>query len=341
MILIDGSQGEGGGQIVRTAVGLAAALGKAVRITAIRAGRPKPGLRAQHLAAVRAAATVCGGTLQGDRSGSTELTFQPGPVRPGRYAFDVGTAGSTVLVLQTVLPALMLAEGDSELTVRGGTHNPMAPCFEYLGDVFAVLASAMNLQAYFEMRRAGFYPAGGGEVTMHLRGVGGAEGVAPLRLASRGALRGIEGLSAVSASLSAHIAERQARAAERPLRRLGCPTTVTQAAWQSDSPGTAVFLRAVFARSVAGFSALGERGKPAERVAKEAVEALEAFLASPGAVDAHAADQLVALAALSDEPSRFIAQSVTHHLGTNLQVVRAMTGREARADEATGEVVVE
>jgi len=336
-ILIDGSQGEGGGQILRTSVGLAAALGLGVRITSIRARRKPAGLRAQHLAAVRAAATICQAQVTGDRIGSSELTFLSGEVRPGPYQFDIGTAGSAVLVIQTILPALMLADGESGVTVTGGTHNPFAPCFHYLRDVFAVLASACNLQAYFEMERAAFFPRGGGSLRMQIRGVGSSQNVEPMGYVSRGDLRYIEGISAAGSSLPGHVVERQTTQALGRLAAAAHRATIEQAVWDTASPGTVVFLRTVFTRTVAGFFALGARGKPAERVADEAVEPLLAFLQSTGAVDAHAADQLITLSALCPDESRFLTERVTDHLLTNAQVIRQMTGRNVRIEGEAGQ----
>lgn len=336
-ISIDGSRGEGGGQILRTAVGLAAATGKAVRLTNIRASRPKPGLGHQHLAAVRAAAAVCKGTLTGDEIGSPELLFVPGRIVAGRHRFDIGTAGSTSLVLQTVIPALMLADGDSQITVTGGTHNPWAPCFEYMRDVFASLAGAANLQAYFAMPRAGFYPAGGGEVRMDIRGLGSGDNVAPLHLIERGELRYIDGVSIVAGRLPAEICDRQCRQVIHRLAESGQTGSIEQSHPETVSPGTAVFVRAVFTRSVAGFFALGARGKTAERVADEAVEPLLTFLASRGAVDEHAADQLITLAALCPEPSRLLTSRVSNHLLTNAMVIRRLTGRAVRIEGNLGE----
>jgi len=337
IISIDGSHGEGGGQILRSSVGLAAALGLNIRLTRIRAGRPKPGLRRQHLTAVKAAAAVCGARVTGDRIGSTELSFSPAAVRAGAYRFDVGTAGSTMLVLQTVIPALMLAAGDSAVTVTGGTHNPFAPCFQYVRDVFAPLAAAANLQGYFEMARAGFYPAGGGEVRMEIRGLGSRSNVSPIRLVSRGELKHIEGISAVSSRLSPEIAERQCRQMLAQLAKAGRQGTVEQAVWEADCPGTVAFVRAVFGRTVVGFSALGERGKPAERVADEAVLPLLEFLDGGGAVDAHAADQLVTIAALSPGQSALAAGRVSEHLLTNAEVIRRLTGRKVTIDAPAGQ----
>ena len=336
IVTIDGSQGEGGGQILRTCLGMSAAFGIPVRIAQVRAGRERPGLRPQHLAAVRAAAAICDAAVTGGEIGSMDLTFVPGPVRAGRFRFDIGTAGSGSLVCQTVIPALLAAEGESQVTVTGGTHNPLAPCFEYLRDVFGVLASASGAQIYLEMARAGFYPGGGGEIRMQVMGTGGVGELGPLRLAGRGELRHIEGVSAASYSLAAHIIDRQTRQALGRLAKAEHRATVEQAVWETFSPGTVVFLRAVFARSVAGFAALGRRGKSAEQVADEAVDALLDFLGSPGAVDAHAADQLLALAALCADESRYLAQRATDHLKTNAQVIGQLLGRQIDIAPAEG-----
>ncbi len=334
-IQIDGSQGEGGGQILRTSVGLAAALGRPVRVTGIRAGRQRPGLRPQHLAAMRAAAAICDADLTGAEIGSMEVMFLPAELRSGQYRFDIGTAGSAILVLQTIIPALTLAEGDSDVTVTGGTHNPLAPCFEYLRDVFVVLASAANIELYVEMTRPGFYPIGGGEVRMQIRGVGSPENIEPVVLIDRGRLRRIEGLSAASYSLAAHIIERQTSQALARLAAAKHRATIEQAAWETFSPGTVVFLRAVFTKGVAGAFALGARSKPAERVADEAVEELLAFIDSPGVVDAHAGDQLLTLLALCPHESRYVAERPTDHLRTNAWAIARMTGR--RIDIEPGE----
>ena len=337
VLQIDGSQGEGGGQILRTAVSLAAATRQAVRIGNIRRGREKPGLGAQHLAAVRAAAQICGGELTGDAMGSGEITFRPGPVRAGRYHFEIPTAGSTSLLCQTIIPALALTDGESEVTVTGGTHNPMAPCFEYLRDVYSVLASVANIEAYFELERGGFYPAGGGVMTMMIGGQGDRAGIDPIHLISRGEMRYIEGVSGASTSLSHDIADRQASQVLARIAAAGHRGSVERADIQSQSPGTVVFVRAVFARTVAGFFALGRRGFRAEFVADDAVDQLMEFIDSDGVVDSHAADQLLTLAALCDAQSRFRTQEVTAHLLTNAAVVQQLTGRHVEIDAGVGE----
>ena len=336
-ILIDGSWGEGGGQILRTSLALAGAMGRPVRITGIRAGRPKPGLRPQHLAAVRAAVTVCDGHVTGHTPGSQELTFTPGEPQSGQFSFDIGTAGSTVLVAQTVLPILLAAEGRSQVSITGGTHNPLAPCFEYLRDVFGVLASAANLQAYFELKQAGFYPDGGGRLHVQVQGLGSPEMAAAVHLVSRGELTHIDGISAASACLPRHVIERQTQQTLALLGAAGRQATLEETVFADAGPGSVVFLRAVFTKTVAGFFALGAPGRPAETVAAEAVEQLLAFLDSSGATDACAADQLLTLAALAPGQSRIATQKVTDHLLTNAEVVRRLTGRAVSVEGEPGE----
>lgn len=356
LLVIDGSFGEGGGQILRTAIGLAAATwgtrgegslaGRGftgLEVVNIRASRPRPGLRPQHLAAVNAAAAVCGAEVTGAALDSTRLTFRPGGPRPGRYRLDIGTAGSANLVLQTILPALLAAEGDSEAVITGGTHNPLSPCFEYVRDVFLPLAPAANAAASVSLERAGFYPVGGGQIRCRVRGLGGADRLAPLRLTSRGELKCVEGVSAAAESLPEHIVQRQCRQAVARLRQAGLRATVEQARMPAASPGTVVFLTAVFARSVAGFFALGRRGKPAEKVADEAVDELLEFLGADGAVDPHAADQLITLLAMAPGRSELTTTRVSRHLLTNAEVVRKITGRNVSIEgklDSPGKVVL-
>ncbi|NLF30360.1 MAG: RNA 3'-phosphate cyclase [Planctomycetes bacterium] len=333
---IDGSFGEGGGQILRTSAALAAALGIALRVENFRASRPRPGLARQHLAALGAVAAVTGVELRGGELGSTAIELPAGRARAGEYRFEIGTAGSANLVVQTVLPVLLLADGDSRVTVTGGTHNPMAPCYHYLAHVMGPLMAAMGVDAMLTMERAGFYPAGGGELTLHIRGLGGREPLIGLRMTQRGELRSIDAMSAVSTSLPDHVAERQARQLTGRLQKRGVRWGLEEARWETASPGTVVFLRAVFARGTAGFFALGRRGKPAEAVADEAVDALEAHLDADGAVDPHAADQLLVPAALALEPTAYTTTAVTSHLLTNAEIVRRLTGRAVTVEGEMG-----
>ena len=344
VIPIEGRWADGGGQVVRTSLALAAALGPPVRIEGIRTAGGG-GLRACDLSAVEAAARVCNADVTGAECGSTELTFAPGPLRPGTYAFDVGAGDSVTLILQTILPALLVAEGDSSIAVRGGaTHTAGSPCFEYLRDVFGVLASAANLGGYYDLVRAGFAPAGGGEVRMEIQGLGEIEGISPLRFSDRGELKYIEGLSAASGALPNDILDRQTTQVLGRLAAAGHSASVEQAVWDTDSAGMAVFLRAVFARSAAGFWALGARGGSVDKIADDAVEALLAFLAAPGAVDPHAADQLLPIAAMCYEQSHYTTDRVTPQLLANAEVVRRIAQRQVRIEGRVGQpgrIVVE
>ena len=211
-------------------------------------------------------------------------------------------------------------------------------------NVFGVLANAANLRAYFELQRTGFYPGGGGKLLLEVEGLNNADEIAPLRMTTRGHLRYIEGISAASSRLPGHIIERQTEQAMGLLASAGHKATIEQAVWDSATPGTIVFLRAVFARSVAGFFALGEKSKPAEEVARQAVEQLLAFLASPGVVDSHAADQLVTILGMSGDQSTLVTDRISDHLLTNAHVVEQMTGRKISIDGQvgqTGKVTIE
>jgi RNA 3'-terminal phosphate cyclase (ATP) len=206
MLHIDGSQGEGGGQVLRTTLALSLITGQAVCVTRIRAGRAKPGLRSQHLTAVQAAAAIGGAEVTGAGLGSGEITFAPRGVRAGDYTFRVGTAGSTTLVLQTVLPPLLLASEPSTLTLEGGTHNPKAPPFDFLEKTFLPIVNRMGPTVSARLERHGFFPAGGGKMTVR---VSPAEKLAPIELLERGAVRGIRGRILIT-RIPRHVAEREA-----------------------------------------------------------------------------------------------------------------------------------
>lgn len=320
MIIIDGAMGEGGGQIVRSALSLSLLTGKPFTIARIRAARPKPGLRPQHLAAVSAAARISHAQVEGDRVGSQWLSFAPGVIAPGSYHFDIGTAGATTLVLQTVLLPLALAAAGSRLTISGGTHVPWSPSFHYLDLHWRHFLARIGIDFGLTLQRAGFYPHGGGELLATLPG---AAHPRPLQLVRRGALRRIRGVSAV-ANLPLTIAERQRTQALRRLRQLA-PQVATEIAIDTlaaISPGTMLLLLAEFEASQACFTALGERGKPAERVADEAADALAAFLGSDGAVEPWLADQLLLPLALAPGCSTLRTSAVTQHLLTNAAIIR-------------------
>lgn len=338
MLVVDGSYGEGGGQILRTALSLAAILQRPVRIERIRAGRPQPGLRPQHLTAVRAMATVCGASLEGDQVGSCELVFRPGHApRPGRYVFDVsqvagaGSAGSVTLIFQTVLLPLALADGPSHLVLRGGTHVEWSPPFHYLVHVYLPALARMGIRAEVQLARWGWYPQGGGEM---IAKVTGRARLRPQEFIQRGLLRRLWGLSATS-NLPAHIRQRQAERVSARLHNAGIFADVQQIDAPSAGPGTCVFLCAEHEHLAAGFTAYGRRGLPAERVADAAVDEFLAYQAGQGATDAHLADQLVLPLALAG--GALTTVRVTSHLLTNIWVVERFLERRFTLEGAEGQ----
>lgn len=321
-LTIDGGYGEGGGQIVRGALTLACLTGRPVHIGRIRAQRRKPGLAAQHLTSVRAAAELCAAEVTGAELGSQALTFRPQRMmQPGSYRFDVaaarlgGSAGATMLVLQTVLLPLACAEGESTVVLEGGTHVPMSPPFDYVRDVWLPTLARLGIAAHVWLERPGWYPAGGGKVCAAIRGSGKRARFSPLWLTERGNLKIVRGCGLASA-LPSHVAERMAGRAREILQAHGILHDIRAVTRDSDCPGAGLFLVAEYQHAIAGFSALGERGKPAESVAEEACAALFFFHESEGAVEAHLADQLIIPTAVCEGESAFTVQRVTLHLET-------------------------
>jgi len=317
---IDGSMGEGGGQVLRAALTLSMATGRGFRMEKIRAGRKKPGLAAQHLTCVRAAARVSGARVSGDRAGSGELSFSPGRVRPGEYSFRIRTAGSTALVVQTVALPLALAGGPSRLSVTGGTHVPWSPTAGYLSGVWARAMGAMGLRISVGLAGAGYYPKGGGRLEVVVDRARGP--LVPLEALERGSLHGLGGRLTIS-RLPGDVAERCRVRADGLLQAGGHYADWRIERLPAPGPGVCLELTAGFGLLSAGFSAIGERGKPAERLAEEAAGALIEFLASGAALEEHLADQLVVPLALAGGESRFSTGRVTPHLLTVAEVARA------------------
>ncbi len=316
LIEIDGSFGEGGGQILRTSLSLSLLTGKAFRIDRIRAGREKPGLLRQHLTAVEAAARVGGAKVEGAEAGSKCLTFVPGPVRAGEYRFAVGTAGSATLVLQTVLPALMLASGESTLTLEGGTHNPAAPPFDFLERTFVPLLERMGPRVKLEFERYGFYPAGGGRFRAIISPV---PKLAPLELGARGEVVSRR-IVAMVANLPFHIALRELETAA-DLLNWGPETHVKRSTKDSISPGNTVMVEIGSGEVTEMFTGFGQRGVTAEQVASGAVDEAREYLASTAAAGEHLADQLLLPMALAGAGS-FTAVKLNLHARTNMEVIR-------------------
>jgi RNA 3'-terminal phosphate cyclase (ATP) len=316
MIEIDGSYGEGGGQILRTALALSCLTGKPFRIVRIRKGRRRPGLMPQHLAAVHAAARIAGAQTEGDAPGSTELRFAPGEVRAGAFSFDIGTAGSATLVLQAVIPPLLFAGGRSSVELTGGTHVPWSPSFHYLSEVFAPMLARLGGRLSLAAERFGFYPRGGGRVRCVVEA---AKSLSPLALDGPGRLLRVSGVSAV-ANLPLSIARRQREAALALLGEEEIDAGIDLAEVPAAGKGTFLFLSAESEHALAGFTALGALGKRAEAVGEEAAGELLCHRRSGAALDPHLADQLAVCLALAAGESSFTTSAVTRHLLTNLWV---------------------
>jgi RNA 3'-terminal phosphate cyclase (ATP) len=332
MILIDGSFGEGGGQILRTALGLSLFTRQPFRIEKIRAGRRNPGLLRQHLTAVKAAARIGQAEVTGATIGSTQLTFAPGRVAPGRYNFAVGTAGSATLVLQTVLPALLISddlEQQTHLTLEGGTHNPFAPPFDFLAKAFLPLLERMGARIEARLERYGFYPAGGGCFEIAITPVKRLE---PIELSERGRILDRRATSIV-AHLPRNVAERELGVVNK---KLSWPWEWLEAEsiTNSPGPGNVIMLEIESENVTEVFTGFGERGVAAEAVADQAVIAARRYLASDVAVGEHLADQLLLPMALARGGS-FTTIPPSRHTTTNIEIIRKFLDVEIAAEQIT------
>ncbi|MCA3003973.1 MAG: RNA 3'-terminal phosphate cyclase [Planctomycetaceae bacterium] len=325
---IDGSQGEGGGQILRTALALSMITGTPIRMRKIRAGRRKPGLMRQHLTCVRAAQAVCGASVRQAEIGSTELAFTPGPepVRADDYRFAIGTAGSTSLVLQTVLPALLLADGVSTVTISGGTHNDMAPSADFLERAFVPLLARMGWPVHLTLQRHGFYPAGGGQINALITGRTDAAQLTVLSLTERGQA-GLPSCTVLLSGLAQEIGEREVARVREHLDIAPERCAVVNVD-RPMGPGNAVLITLPAEHCTEVVMALGDRGLSAYAVADRAVQEARAYLNSGVPVGPHLADQLLLpLALLAHRgagPSAFVTGQLTEHTRTNMDVINTM-----------------
>jgi RNA 3'-terminal phosphate cyclase (ATP) len=319
MLTIDGSQGEGGGQILRSSLALSAITGTPIRIEKIRARRPKPGLQRQHLVAVQAAARVSCAEITGDTLDSRELTFRPQQAVAGTYDFDIGSAGSITLVLQTILPILLHAEGTSTVSIRGGTHNGMAPPVEFLRESFLPALNTVGISAAIELERHGFYPAGGGAIRAVIHPWTAR---APLDLRSRGKAIGRHA-EAIIANLPAHVAARESQAIKHALH--WSHQEVDEREVEADGPGNALIARLKYANHTTLCSSFGELRKPAEQVAKDCIRQVRAYTDLDAPVCAHLADQLLLPLALG-AGGVFRAGEPSGHTRTNAAIIAQFLG---------------
>ncbi len=317
MILIDGRLGEGGGQILRTALALSAATGKAFRLIHIRRKRSKPGLRHQHLACVNAAAEICGAQCQGNRLESLELEFTPGPIRGGEYFFNIPTAGSTMQVVQTVLPILSRAASGSSVKVRGGTHNPAAPPFEFFTLSFLPLLKSLGVTAEMQIRKHGFYPVGGGEIVAAIQPL--RERMPNFALLQRGE-PDIAGAEILISWLPRSIAERESKILQQKLHWGENKIAITEIE-DSPGPGNVLMIRVKYGAQTFLFTAFGQRGKAAEQVAAEACDLFTDFRLSKAALDEHLTNQILLPLALAGG-GVYTAQSLSLHTKTNIEVIK-------------------
>lgn len=340
LITIDGSHGEGGGQILRSAVGLAVVVGKAVRIEKIRAGRSKPGLLRQHLTAIKAAAEICNGTLTGAELGSTELTFEPQQVVPGRRQFSIGTAGSATLVLQTILPALLTASGPSEIVLEGGTHNQWAPPFDFLQRAYLPIVNRMGPQVEATLERHGFYPAGGGRMVVTITPSASLKG---FDLLERGKTITRTAQILIS-NLPLSIAEREADKIVRKLSFLKKDVSIEAVA--STGRGNIVFAEIECEHVTEIATGFGRVGASAEHVAEEVVQEVRRYLKSTAPVGEYLADQILlplGLSAAQPESSvaprggSFRTVNLSRHATTHIEILQMLLPIciETREDDGT------
>ena len=320
MIKIDGSKGEGGGQVLRSSLSLAMVTGQSLSITQIRANRAKPGLKRQHLTAVQAAKSICGATVTGDQIGSTELTFRPQATNPGQYHFAIGTAGSATLVLQTVLPALILADKPSQVVIEGGTHNDFAPPFEFLAQTFLPVLNRMGPTVTATLDQHGFFPAGGGKITATIEP---CRNLSPPSLIDRGPL--VQKMATIlTCQLPPEIAKRQQRMTKNRLNWLAEEVTI-QAIKRGRGSGNAVLATLTHEQHTEVFSSIGGPRLSSDQVIAKLVAQIRDYQSSTAPVGEHLADQLMLPFALAGIGHYHVIKASSHAL-TNKQVIEAFLG---------------
>jgi len=314
MIEIDGAQGEGGGQVLRTALSLSLYLGKPFHIFNIRKTRARPGLQPQHLMAVKAAAAIGKAETEGAEPDSSELIFRPRGIQAGFHEFDIGTAGSTTLVLQTLFLPLLLADRPSEILIHGGTHNPLAPPYEFLASSFLPLLRRMGADIDLQLERHGFYPRGGGRMRARIQP---AHRLRPLEILERGEPLGRRATSLLC-GLPQHIAERELSVLRESLGLTQNELTTEMV--EAYSPANVLFLALKYENLSEVFTALGIRGVPAEQVAQGLVDEIQRYLRTSAPVGIHLADQLLLPLALAGG-GRYRTLSPSRHTLTNIDII--------------------
>jgi RNA 3'-terminal phosphate cyclase (ATP) len=334
MINVDGSMMEGGGQLLRMATAYSAILGEPFTIHGVREGRSQPGLRPQHLTTLRAAAELTGAEVRGAELGSTKLTFKPKDIRGGRYSFDIGTAGSVTLLLQCLVPIAAYADRRVELRVTGGTTVKWSPPTPFLENVVWRAFGSMGLSCSLEVRRHGFYPKGGGEAVAMVKPTDALEPFTP----EHEPIGVVYGVS-LCGRLPRHVAERQAASATETLEASGLKSRVSvthlEVSEAPYSPGSLVCLWAD--RMFLGSDSLGERGKPAEKVGREAAVGLVEQIRTGATVDLHTADHMILPCSLAEGESKFTTSRLTLHTLTAAEMAKMFTGAEFSVQGSEGQ----
>jgi len=332
-VQVDGSKGEGGGQILRTAVAFSAIRAQPVRIYNIRAGREVPGLKRQHVSALRVIAKVFGGELEGASEGSSEVTFVPGKHRLDVLAIDMGTAASITLVLQAVVPAVALTGSRLNLELVGGTDVPWSPTYDYFERVVRDAYGRIGIGFTISARRRGYYPRGGGNTSAAI--VPCAE-LKPLDLTDGEGVRDVLLVSRCG-RLPRNVAERQLASAKTEMAKAGFGVSSTELSEeQSDSPGSSLLAYYVGPSKCIGADGIGAKGKPAEDVGREAASRFIAAARSGACLDANLADMVLPLLSLARKPSRVAIPKVTPHLLSGLELASQFTGCRWSVSEGEG-----
>jgi RNA 3'-terminal phosphate cyclase (ATP) len=330
-LVIDGSAGEGGGQLLRTSLTLSMITGKPFILEKIRAGRKKPGLMRQHLTCVKAAAEISGAEIEGAELKSMRLVFRPKAINEGNHVFDIGSAGSVALVIQTIALALTSAWGGSRIVLRGGTHAQWAPIFPFLEEAWLPLVRRAGAHVSLELKSHGFYPAGGGEVVLKVDPI---EAWKPLHLATSGILAPL-GVSAIVSSLAEGIARRELSAAAELLHEH--KVNLTSATVKSPGPGNAMWLLARDEGTglVNVFSGIGDPGVKAEDIGQSVANSFIAWRDSGASVEEYLADQVMLPIALAGEGS-YTTNELSLHSKTNIEVIHAFTEKRLRCWDLGG-----
>jgi RNA 3'-phosphate cyclase len=334
MIEVDGACGEGGGQITRTAVGLSAYTGNPIRLFNIRANRPKPGLSFQHLEGIRAVASMCSAELKGDSMGSEEIEFSPGKISNNRVDVRIGTAGSTGLIFQSLQLPACHSNGDVSIEINGGaTFGKYAPPLLYIKHVLLPTLSRMGFHADIAIEKHGFYPVGGARVSIKVRK---SNGFNPILLDKPGKVTSIKGISVATKELEKpRVAERQESSFRKNLAPLGLKIGMDSHYVEADCPGSGMVAWAeTDTGCILGTDGLGERGKPAETVGKEAADKLMKTIQSGATVDERLADQLLLFMALAKGESRIISPRFTCHCNSNIFVIQKFLPVKSRTEKS-------